>query len=56
MTRVLLVLLVLLTPVTALAGPRFGVEVGGGTVWLSDALDYVGRTLNGGGTSTARPR
>lgn len=44
MNRILLVFLILMVPVTATAGPRFGVELGGGTVWLSDALDYVGRT------------
>jgi hypothetical protein len=44
MRRGLLTLLVLLLPANALAAPRVGIEVGLASVWLSDALDFVGRT------------
>lgn len=43
MNRFLLTLCILALPLTASAGPRFGVEAGLSSVWLSDALTYVGR-------------
>ena len=44
MTRALLTLCLLLVSTNAMAAPRFGIEVGLGSVWLSDALTFVGRT------------
>ena len=43
MTRLLLCVFVLIIASNASAAPRLGVEVGGGTVWLSEALAFVGR-------------
>lgn len=43
MPRTLLVLCLLLVSTNALAAPRLGVEVGLASVWLSDALSFVGR-------------
>ena len=43
MNRILLVLCVLLIPITALAGPRIGVEAGWSAAWLSDDNDSEGR-------------
>lgn len=43
MTRALLTFCLLLVPVTATANPRPGIELGLASVWLSDALTFVGR-------------
>jgi hypothetical protein len=45
-TRTGLVLFLLLVPTSAMAKVRPGVEVGLASVWLSDALDFVGRSPN----------
>jgi hypothetical protein len=44
MKRALLTLCLLLVSTNAPANPRLGIEFGLGTVWLSDALSFVGRT------------
>lgn len=47
MRPTLIVLLALLVPASASAGPQLGIEVGGSLVWLSEALEVVGRDPTG---------
>lgn len=44
MKRTLLIFCLLLLPANAPAAPRVGIEVGLASVWLSDSLNFVGRT------------
>lgn len=57
LNRILLTICILLLPVTASAGPRFGVELGLSSVWLSEALEYETRVpswrLDFNGAATA---